>query len=435
MYQRFLRHIESEFPELLAKKSILACSGGIDSVVLTHLCAKAGLNFAIAHCNFQLRGEESQGDEEFVAELAKDLKVKYYVNCFNTEEYATESKLSIQEAARELRYRWFQELATQNKMDIILTAHHLDDDLETFIINLSRGTGIKGLVGIPQSSGKIRRPLLIFSRRDILDYAETEGLSWREDSSNESEYYLRNRIRHRLVPQLLDLNPAFLENFKNSQDYLRDSARILNDHLAMVRSRIFLAEGNGWRLPVALLKELEPRTAYLHALFSEYGFTDWRAISALLDGSSGKEIYSKSHRLIKDRDVLLLAPLEKPGGEAFEFPLTLGKIDGPITLTIEPVSSIGEVSSGILYVDKETLNHRLCMRKWEKGDYFYPLGMKGKKLVSKYFKDEKMNALEKEDQWLLFSGDKLVWIIGRRADNRFKVTHETKNILRFSIET
>ena len=420
---------------MLTKKSILACSGGVDSVVLAHLCAKLGIRFSLAHCNFQLRGKESEEDEEFVGELAKELKVDYFVKHFDTDKYASNNKLSIQEAARDLRYSWFHELANENKIDLILTAHHSDDDLETFIINLSRGTGIKGLVGIPHRSGMIRRPLLVFSRREILDYAESEGLSWREDSSNKEEYYLRNKIRHHLVPLLREINPAFLDNFNKSQAYLRESARILDEQIASTRARIFTKADRGWVIQAHLLKELEPRTAYLHALFSEFGFTDWRAVSALLDGASGKEIYSKSHRLIKDRKVLLLVPLDDQEEEEFEFLLATGRIEDPVELTIEDVNSIDEVSKGILYVDKETLNHRLHIRKWEKGDYFYPLGMKGKKLVSKYFKDEKMNALEKEDQWLLFSGGKLVWVIGRRADDRFKVTSKTKNILRIKLVT
>ena len=435
MYQRFVEHIKSEFSELLSKKSILACSGGIDSVVLAHLCAKAGLTFAIAHCNFQLRGKESDADEEFVVELADKLNIEYFVNHFNTKEYALKNKLSIQEAARELRYGWFEDLALQQKAEYILIAHHADDNLETFFINLSRGTGIRGLTGIPSRSGRIRRPLLNFSRSDILDYAYKEGLDWREDSSNQEEYYLRNKIRHSLTPILLQLNPSFLSNFNKSQAFLVESDQILQKHIASVRSELFIKDNRGWRIRIDALKELEPLNGYLHALFSGYGFTDWRAIALLLDALSGKEVISATHRLIRDRGALLLVPLVEQMESNYEFSLSEGFTNGPIRLIIEPVDAIGKVSAGILYVDKETLNHRLCVRKWEKGDYFYPLGMKGKKLVSKYFKDEKMNTLEKEDQWLLFSGGELVWIIGKRADNRFKVTPKTKNILRISLET
>lgn len=433
MYQRFVQQIKTEYPELLGKKNILACSGGIDSVVLAHLCTKAGLSFVLAHCNFQLRGEESEGDEDFVTDLAKKMNVECFIKRFNTEEYALINKLSIQESARELRYSWFEDLALQQKADHILTAHHADDNLETFFINLSRGTGIKGLTGIPQRSGRIRRPLLNFSRGDILEYAYKEGLDWREDSSNQEEYYLRNKIRHSLTPILLELNPSFLSNFNKSQAFLVESDQILQKHIASVRAQLFVKEGLGWQIRIDALKELEPLNGYLHALFSDYGFTDWPAIALLLDALSGKEVVSATHRLIRDREVLLLVPVDKQEDSEYEFALTTGIIEGPLRLIIDQVKVIDNVSPGILYVDKETLNHRLCLRKWEKGDYFYPLGMKGKKLVSKYFKDEKMNTLEKEEQWLLFSGGELVWVIGKRADNRFKVTSKTKNILRISI--
>ena len=433
MLKAFQTHIDANLPELKTGKNLVAVSGGLDSVVLTHLCRRVGIKIAVAHCNFGLRGKESAEDAQFVEELAKKLSIQYFVKCFETNTYAKKNKLSIQVAARELRYNWFKELAKTHSFSSVLTAHHRDDALETFLINLSRGTGIKGLAGIPQRHGIIIRPLLPFTRDQIKAFAESERLQWREDSSNEETYYLRNRIRHELVPKLKELHPSFLANFKVTQQYLRDSDAILSQHISEIRSRIFIRKDSYHQIPISELKQLHPFRAYIHALFSDFGFTEWDNVSDMVSGSSGKQLLSKTHRLIKDREYLLLTKKTETKFEAQKFELKTGLIKGRVSFQIEEADRMDPISDSILYVDKETLNHRLEVRKWKKGDYFYPLGMKGKKLVSKYFKDEKMNILQKEAQWLLFSGDRLMWIIGRRADDRFKITPETKQIIRFRL--
>ncbi|MGI9547078.1 MAG: tRNA lysidine(34) synthetase TilS, partial [Flavobacteriaceae bacterium] len=326
-----------------------------------------------------------------------------------------------------------EELAEENDIDYVLTAHQADDALETFLINMSRGTGIRGLAGIPHRQGRILRPLLIFSRAQILDYARENNINWCEDSSNKEVYYLRNKIRHELVPKLKELHPAFLENFKTTQSHLRASVSLLDHQVKELKSTLFVKENDHWKIPIESINKMRPKAHYLYELFREYGFSEWDNVLDLLQASSGKELTSKTHRLIKDRDHLLLAGKRELSPMNFEFDLQTGEILVPVTLKIEQINSMGECSNSILYVDKETLNHRLEIRKWKKGDYFYPLGMKGRKLVSKYFKDEKMNALEKEAQWLLFSGGRLVWIIGRRADDRFKITPSTKKIFKFSL--
>ena len=402
-------------------------------MALVHLMAEMGLDFAIAHCNFQLRGEESKEDEDFVEELARNFDKKIYVKHFDTNRYISTSKLSVQMAARELRYAWFKELVAENKGIYVLTAHHADDSLETFLINLSRGTGIKGLIGIPERSGTILRPLLPFSRQNILAYAKSKGISWREDSSNLEKYYLRNQIRHELIPSLKMLNPAFLENFNQTQLHLRDISTILNNHIEKLKGSIFIPYGTGWKISVNSLAALAPLEGYLHALFADYGFREWANVKELLSASSGKQLFSDTYRLIKDREELILTPIREKKYETFNFKPETGRVQGPVPMDIDSVSNISRRSKHILYVDKETLNHRLEVRKWKKGDYFYPLGMKGRKLISKFFKDEKFDAIQKEEQWLLFSGDKLVWIIGQRADDRFKVRPQTKEILRFQL--
>ena len=401
--------------------------------MLAHLCSRMELKFALAHCNYQLRGEESDQDEEFVRNYGKKLNKEIFIKRFYTDTYAKNNKVSIQVSARELRYQWFSELAEQESASFILTAHHADDMLETFLINLSRGTGIKGLTGIPAKSGTLRRPLLVFSRQQIMEYAEKQNLTWREDSSNKELYYLRNRVRHQIVPGLKELHPTFLENFLSTTTHLKGSLAILDGYITDIKSALFKEDGDTWRIQVQELSKLKPLKPIVYAFFEEYGFKEWDNIVDLLTASSGKQVLSKTHRLVKDRTELLLAPLSVQDELQFDFLIDTDNLDHPVPMKIDRVDQIGETSKRILYVDKETLNNRLQVRKWKKGDYFYPLGMKGKKLLSKYFKDEKLNAFEKENQWLLFSGDKLVWVIGRRADERFKVRPDSREILKFSL--
>ncbi len=402
-------------------------------MVLTHLCWKNKMDFAIAHCNFQLRGVESDMDAFFVEDLARKINKKIFIKDFDTINYINQNKVSLQLGARELRYRWFDELMKANKVKTLVTAHQADDNLETFIINLSRGTGLKGLTGIPAKTTGISRPLLIFSRAQILEYAEDNSLSWREDQSNLETKYLRNKIRYRVIPRLKELHPGFLNNFENTRKNLEESAGLLADYVADLRKNLFEQEGDVIKVSVNSLLGFKPLKPYMHALFHPYGFREWNDVVNLLSAQSGKEIRSHSHRLIKGRAYLFLQPLSSSSAIEYELEAVPGMVTEPLKMKIEEVDSIGEHSKKILYVDKETLNHKLNIRNWQKGDYFYPFGMKGKKKVSKFFKDQKMNLISKEKQWFLCSGDAIVWIIGRRADDRFRVTPETKNILKFTV--
>lgn len=402
-------------------------------MVLAHLCSLNKMDFSIVHCNFQLRGYESDMDAFFVEDLARKLGKKIYIKDFDTNSYVNINKVSLQMAARELRYRWFEELMKKNKIKTLVTAHHADDNLETFIINLSRGTGIKGLTGIPAKTSNISRPLLIFSRAQIMQFAEIKNISWREDHSNLDKKYLRNKIREDVIPRLRELHPGFLGNYEATRANLEGSAALLENYLAEIKQELFQQEDDLIRIPINSLLKLDPIKVYMYELFHQYGFKEWNDVVGLLTASSGKEIYSQTHRLLKDRQYLLLQPLHPSTIEKFKIDAASGTITKPINMKIDEVKAMGEQSKRILYVDKETLNHKLSIRKWEKGDYFYPFGMNGTKKVSKFYKDEKLDLISKEKQWLLCSGDAIVWIIGRRGDDRFKVTPETKNILRFTI--
>ncbi|MBT8393956.1 MAG: tRNA lysidine(34) synthetase TilS, partial [Bacteroidia bacterium] len=415
---------------------LIAVSGGVDSVVLTQLCHLLKLDIALAHCNFNLRGEESDSDESFVYELAKEMDLEVFIESFDTEIYAKSYKVSIQMAARDLRYSWFEELAEQLGFEYILTAHHADDELETFLINLSRGTGLDGLAGIPEINGKVVRPLLPFSRDEIIAFAKSNKLKWREDSSNRSEKYLRNKLRLEVIPKLKDANPKFLKNFKQTQKFLKDSRIIINDKIDDISNHVITQVlEKQVHFNIQQIKELTYPKAYLYELFKDYGFTEWNDIEDLLNAQPGKYVISKTHRLLKDREKLILSELsedyQKPDlihENTKEIDTAAGRLilKEPETFTTDKINSI--------HIDKELLKFPLELRKWQDGDYFYPFGMKGKKKLSKFFKDEKLSLLAKENTWLLCSGNDIIWVVNRRLDDRFKVTQKTKSILKITVK-
>jgi tRNA(Ile)-lysidine synthase len=432
MLQKFKQHINESFSFIKEKKLLIACSGGVDSMVLTHLCAAAELTIALAHCNFGLRGKESDGDAEFVKKWAVANDVACFIKHFDVEGYLENHGGSVQMAARELRYQWFAELLDAEGFDYVLTAHHADDNLETFLINLSRGTGIAGLTGIPQQNDKIVRPLLPFSQDDILGYAKSNGVAWREDSSNASSKYLRNKIRHQIVPVLKELHPTFLQNFRSTQKYLGQTNDLVSQYIQTLQSELFEPQGEVFRINIAKLKALKPLGAHLYHLFQGYGFTEWDDVEGLVSATSGKQVVSKTHILLKDRDYLLLSPKENRVNKSYPVYLDETPTKLPIPLKVESVEKVEKEGKHVVFLDKKKLNPPLLLRNWEKGDYFYPFGMQGKKKLSKFFKDEKMDVLSKGKQWLLCSGDDIVWVVGKRADERFKVGESTREIIKIT---
>ncbi|WP_299103467.1 tRNA lysidine(34) synthetase TilS [uncultured Winogradskyella sp.] len=419
------------------RKLLIAISGGIDSVVLAHLCQNLNLNFSLAHCNFNLRAEESDKDEAFVMEMAEDFDVEVFVQNFDTETYATEHKRSIQMAARELRYDWFKELAEQLNFDYILTAHHADDNLETFLINFTRGTGLNGLTGIPMINDNVVRPLLPFSRIQIEAFAKAHQITWREDASNASRKYLRNKLRHEIVPILKEINPQLLDSFQNTLSHLNDTQLIVEERLLDFKKRAIISEDDlGITYKISEFKAVKNPKAYLFELFKNYGFTEWNDVVDLLDAQSGKLVKSNSHRLIKHREFLILTELKD--FEESETSLLMSKNDNEVetpfgNMCFKEVETISETSKHIIYVDKDLLKFPLELRLWKEGDTFQPLGMSGKKKISKYLKDEKASLVKKENTWVLTSEDKVIWVVGKRADERFKVKTNTKVILKVII--
>ncbi len=431
MIKEFQRHLNNHFPLLKGNQLLVACSGGLDSVVLTHLLVKSGFEITLAHCNFSLRGNESDADSDFVIQLAKKLNIPVFAETFETETFADDHGLSIQMAARELRYRWFDELSNQLNIKYILTAHHLDDNLETFLINLSRGTGLKGLTGIPVNQDKLVRPLLAFSKEMILDYAEKNNLSWREDSSNASNKYLRNALRNEVIPKWKETVPNLLKNFETTQKNLIESRTLVEDYLALIFNYLAEETRNGYKFSTNKLKSLPNNKAILFELFSPLGFTEFDDVYNLLSAQAGKKVFSPSHVLLKDRDFLFLEAIgNESKNDEFIINENTVEIDFPIPLFFKSVTKLGDSSENIIFVDFDLLKFPLILRKWKKGDVFRPFGMNGTKKISKYFKDEKLSLLDKQKTWLLCSENEIVWVVGLRADNRFRVTNKTKRILK-----
>ena len=433
MLAQFQNHINQNFNFLANKKLIIAVSGGLDSMVLLHLFHNIKQQIAIAHCNFQLRGLESFEDQNFVKNYASANDIPIFVTQFDTQNFAKDYKLSTQVAARNLRYDWFYELLETENFDYILTAHHLDDNLETFIINLSRGTGLDGLVGIPAINDKIVRTLLVFSRQEIENYATQNNIIWREDSSNASDKYLRNRIRHDIIPKLKDLNPNFLNAFQKTQNYLQESQTMVDDAANMIYQQVATEINDEIHFDLLKLKTLTNFNSYLYLWLQDFGFTAWNDIYDLATSQTGKIIYTTDYQLIKNRNHLVLSPILENDDEIYLVEKNQLEVKFPINLLFSDETDIQNANVNTIFVDQEKLLFPLIIRKWKEGDNFQPFGMNGSsKKVSKFFKDEKLSVLEKQKKWILISDNQIVWIIGLRQDERFKIENSTKNILKIS---
>ena len=435
MENLFLSHLKKNFPSISVSKLIIAVSGGVDSIVLFHLCLKLKLNFFVAHCNFKLREKESDLDEKFVRDLAIKHNIKFYTKSFNTKKLSSNYNKSIQMAARELRYSWFEELSKELNVKHILTAHHLDDSLETFLINLSRGSGIDGLLGIPKVNDTVYRPLLIFKKDEILSYAKENKISWREDSSNRKQDYLRNQIRIEVLPKLKEINPNLLDNFSKSIDRLQQSKSIIKDKIDDFIKNVSFTRDEKIYFEINKIKKVTNIDAYLYELLKRYNFTQWDDIRGLLDSQSGKQIISKTHKLLKDREHLILVKNSEVENKTAlinksskEVAVSLGKIKLSIA------KKISKEDSDVIYLDSAKLNFPLKVRNLLSGDYFYPFGMNGKKKVSKYLKDKKISIYDKDKVLILeTSKNKIIWVVGMRLDDRFSVTDNTKEITKIKL--
>ena len=415
-------------------KILVALSGGIDSMVLFHLLYHAGFKVSIAHCNFGLRGNESDEDEAFVKRIAEEIKVPYFTEFFQTSEYAKAHKQSIQMAARELRYVWLEQIRDECNYRYIAIAHNMDDNVETLLINLSRGTGMKGLAGIPVKSGSIIRPLLFARREDIVRYARKNLIEYREDSSNTSTKYRRNFIRHKIVPLFRELNPAFntaasqlIENMTLVKNmYYREMERIGKDAVQISPLET--------RIRIEALRNNEYSGLFFNEFLSVLGFSS-KIIGQIIrafNSEPGKIFYSPTHRLLKDREFFILTSRDSGIEPKYYIDEDTPEISLPINMQFELHDNdegfIIPNDPAIACLDYHQMHFPLILRKWQKGDYFQPLGMEGLKKLSDFFIDNKLSLVEKENTWILASGNRIVWVVGLRIDERFKITEKTTKV-------
>ena len=420
---------------------LLAVSGGIDSVVMAHLYYAAGYDCAIAHCNFQLRGRDSDADEAFVRSLSSLLEYPVYVKRFDVEGHIRENGGSVQMAARELRYTWFRELVSAYKFDAVATAHNLNDSVETFFLNLTRGTGIRGLLGIPPRNGNIIRPLLFATREEIMSYCRKEGFEYREDASNLKTKYTRNKIRHDLLPVLERINPGYLRTLSMDMNRLREVEAIFNDAVEEKRKALFHSEKDRITVDITSLKSLSPQGSWLFELFSPYGFSrsQCEGIQQIIEARPGRRSVSPTHQLFKDRDRLILVKQETQQMQRYYLDSPDQPSSLPFSMDIEIVerNRLDEIPSdrSTACLDLDLIQFPLTIRHWLFGDYFYPLGMDQMKKVSDFFVDNKVPVPEKERIWILASGRKIVWIVGHRIDHRFRITEKTRKVLMLKVQS
>jgi tRNA(Ile)-lysidine synthase len=453
LVEKFKEYIKQQNLFQPKDKLLLAVSGGVDSVVLCELCKQAGYDFTIAHCNFQLREEESERDENFVRELGKKYEVEVLVKKFDTQKYADENKLSIQVAARELRYTWFDELLTKIKADFnskvsneqqatsnwLLTAHHGNDNIETLLMNFFKGTGINGLHGILPKQGNIFRPLLFAKKEEFAEFASVNKLSFVEDSSNASDKYTRNYFRNRLIPDLQKVFPQVVDNLLNNIGRFREIEILYQQSINLHKKKLLEQKGKEVHIPVLKLLKTTPLHTIVYEVIKDYGFTAHQTneVVALLKSETGKYIQSATHRILKNRNWLIIAPNENKEAETIvieandkQFEFQQGKV------TIDLVTTTNQklqTTNFIAQLNASGIKFPLLLRKWKPGDYFYPLGMQKKKKLSRFFIDQKLSLTQKEKIWVIEMDKKIVWVVGIRIDDRFKITGSTKNILQITL--
>ena len=439
MLARFLEYVEEKQLFEPQQKVLLAVSGGIDSMVLLHLFEKSEFHYGVVHCNFQLRGEESDEDEEFVKNQVLMHGVPFFNTRFETEDFAKVNGISIEMAARELRYNYFEKVRVENNYDFRATAHHQDDLLETFFLNLSRKTGIRGLTGIKEKSGQLIRPLLFANRKEIENFAQANYIGFREDHTNSEVVYQRNFIRHRILPVFAELNPAFKNNLSETINNLRDVEDVFSFFIQKEIKNVISVDGDEVSVSIEKLRQFAFPKVLLFEMLNPYNFNTnvIQQVFKSLENLPGKQFFSKTHRLVKDRKQLFITALPESKNQIFyvesddielfaPFDLIVGKVGGDDFQIVK--------SSKVACLDMDKLEFPLLIRKWQQGDYFQPLGMTGFKKISDFLIDEKIPVHQKENTWLLCSGQKVVWVMGHRIDNRFKITEETRQVLKIELK-
>lgn len=429
MKNNFLHYIHEHKLFDTKSKILLAISGGIDSVCLADLLIRSGYNVEFAHCNFKLREEESDQDEIFVSDLANKYKIPFHHISFDTNHYALSNKLSIQMAARELRYEWFEKVRREISADYIAIAHNQNDNIETFFINLINGTGLKGLRAIQNKNNFIVRPLMFASRNQIGEYVKSKSLNFREDSSNKSKKYQRNKVRHDLMPLLKQINPSIENTIADEIEIIKNTYSIFKEQVDRVVKEISCQTDDGIKISKNKLIKLEPIDTYLYEILNVFGFTDLKSIKNSILSNPGKQFFSKSHRLLIDREFVFIEKIEDDFFNDILINESTLILNSPINISFK-ISSNNQIDKikDTACFDYEKLVFPLVIRKWKSGDKFIPSGMKGFKKLSDYFIDNKINRLLKEKTLLICSNDDIIWVIGHRIDERYKATSKTKKM-------
>ncbi len=410
---------------------IVGFSGGMDSVTLLDVLLSLGYHCVAAHCNFHLRGEESERDAAFVKQWCEHIGVEMVSVDFDTYRYATTHKISIEMAARELRYEWFEDMRKQHHANVIAVAHHRDDLVETVLLNLIRGTGIRGLTGISPKNNSIVRPLLCVSRDEIEAYVDERKLPFIFDSSNSDDVFVRNLLRLNVMPLLEKINPSVKNAMYRTARHVGEAKKIYDYYVETQKKAIFVDN----QIDIEKLKATLSPAVMLFEILTPLGFNASviEDISQRLDSTPGKVFYSDNYRLIKDRSKLILEKIadKKLQQEEYTIDKVSQEITDPIRLKISFLSGYTTINKDprFLYADADKLSFPLTLRKWQSGDWFVPFGMRGRKKLSDFFTDRKFSLADKENAWVLSSGENIVWIVGERPDERFKVTESTENVM------
>lgn len=414
----------------------MAVSGGVDSVVLCHLCKRAGYDFGIAHCNFQLREEDSARDEKFVQALAGERGVPFHLVQFETKQYAEEKKQSTQEAARELRYKWFQKIRAEEGYDFILTAHHADDNIETVLMNFFRGTGITGLTGIKPINGKLRRPLLFAKRAELESYLKNNQLQFVQDETNLHDDYTRNYFRNTVLPQISKVYPEVQQNLLNNIERFKDVEALYRNEIERHQKKLLQKKGSDFLIPVLLLQKTPAYQTVLLEMVKSFGFkaSQLPELIGLLESQPGKYMLSSTHRVLKDRKHLVISALNEIPSAAVIIEEEGRYLFAGGTLCVRATSQ-EDISrnENIASINASLVEYPLILRPWRTGDYFYPLGMQKKKKVSRFLIDKKLSLAEKERIWVVEMDKKIIWVVGHRIDDRFKITDNTTAVLRLEL--
>ncbi len=438
MLEQFLNHINRHKLCSKSDKILLAVSGGVDSMVMLYLFIEAGFQVSVAHCNFQLRGNESDGDENFVKDACEVLNIPVFINHFYTETYGWENKLSTQMAARELRYAWFDFLLKENQFHALATGHHFDDSIETILLNWTKGSSLEGLAGIPVRNKKVIRPLLFATRSQVEKYASEKGIEWREDQSNLTDDYQRNFIRHQIVPKLKELNPSLESTLHIGVEKIQGDLELINHHTSEWKNQFLSLDGEKVIISKKGFDSFRQGAHLLWRCIREFGFNfeQAREIVLCINGQSGKQFLTASHKLVIDREKIIISPqvdflndttlieIDQHLATLGYWKIVVRKMDDIITSFDNPLEA---------QLDADKITFPLVWRKWKAGDFFYPLGMDHRKKVSDFLIDNKVPLSEKDELTVLESNGKIVWVVGYRIDNRFKITDETKSSILFSV--